>query len=344
MSDSTSNKRSNMRLRIGSASMILILLVLFLAGCATATAVPTEAPPVTGDNTGQTGGDQVDPSYFPEEPVAVIPQPNAGDPTITATYNTVIRGGPGNNYQVYGAFLGSAKATAVGKSEDGKWWAVSVPVAPNGMGWVSVDWALTENVQNLPVVPAPPVPPTVDIIPPGPDDPQATSLTEVFVRTGPSDQYPAYGIAKSGATARVLGKSTDGLWWVVRLNPDVVGAGNGWVLAAYTQAKNVDSVPQVQADPLKPVDIPPPAGGVPTATALDYINLRSGPGFNYPVLGVANPGATGEVSGKSQDGAWWQVKIPESSEIQGGFVWVSADWVITANTGSVPVVEAPPAP
>jgi hypothetical protein len=77
---------------------------------------------------------------------------------------------------------------------------------------------------------------------------------------------------------------------------------------------------------------------------LDFINIRSGPGTNYPVLGVAAPGATGEVTGKSQDAQWWQVKIPATSTTPGGLAWVSASWVSTQNTGSVPVVQAPAPP
>jgi hypothetical protein len=49
------------------------------------------------------------------------------------------------------------------------------------------------------------------------------------------------------------------------------------------------------------------------------------------------------VTGKSADGAWWQVKVPTSFYTP-GYAWVSADWVYTANTGSVPVVDAPPPP
>jgi hypothetical protein len=49
------------------------------------------------------------------------------------------------------------------------------------------------------------------------------------------------------------------------------------------------------------------------------------------------------VSGKSADGAWWQVVIaPEYSSSGAG--WVSADYVITENTDGVPVVDAPPPP
>ena len=39
------------------------------------------------------------------------------------------------------------------------------------------------------------------------------------------DNNPAYGIAPASITGWVIGKSEDGLWWVVRLNPANVGAG-----------------------------------------------------------------------------------------------------------------------
>jgi uncharacterized protein YraI len=324
-------------------SVLLTLFVLILASCAPAT-TPTQSPPAA-TAPDQSGAGQDDPSYYPDEPVAILPTPAAGSPTVTASYNTTIRSGPGTNYPVYGAFLGGTTAQAVGKSADGQWWAVSVPVAATGQGWVSAAWALVSNADNLPVLPAPPVPPTVAFTPPGPDDPQATALTEVYIRTGPGDQYPAYGVALKGSNGGVIGKSTDGQWWVVRINPEVVGAGHGWVLAAYTQAKNVDTVPQVQAPPpSNPVTVPPPPSGAAAATALDYVNLRSGPGLNYPVLGVAAPGATGEVSGKSQDAQWWQVKVPATGSSPEGVAWVSTSWVSTQNTESVPEVPAPAPP
>jgi hypothetical protein len=73
------------------------------------------------------------------------------------------------------------------------------------------------------------------------------------------------------------------------------------------------------------------------------VNVRTGPGTNYPVLGVAAPGASAEVSGVSADGAWWQVNI-STDFAAAGVGWVSASYVVTQNTESVPVVDAPPAP
>jgi len=69
------------------------------------------------------------------------------------------------------------------------------------------------------------------------------------------------------------------------------------------------------------------------------VNVRSGPSTSYPVLVVAPPGSTGEVTGKSSDGGWWQVKISTQYSAD-GLGWVSADWVVTQGTENVPVVEA----
>jgi uncharacterized protein YraI len=263
---------------------------------------------------------------------------------VTAAYNTAIFGGPGTNYVVYGAFLGSSTAVAVGISTDGYWFAISVPVAPGGTGWVSTTYVLPQDTAGLPTLPSPPVPPTVELVPPAEGDPQATTLTQVYVRTGPADTYPAYGIAQTGVTARVIGKSEDGQWLTVRVNPQAIGAGYAWAALAYLQASNIDAVPVVTApQPAPPVTTEPPPAGAATATAVDYVNLRSGPGTNYLIIGTVAPGATGEVTGKSEDGLWWQVKVPTSFYYE-GFAWVAGDWVYTANTDNVPVVAAPPPP
>jgi hypothetical protein len=142
----------------------------------------------------------------------------------------------------------------------------------------------------------------------------------------------------------VIGRSEDGQWWVVRLNPANVGAGYGWVMAQYTEAKNVEGIQVIETPPSPATEAPPPPPtGGPTATTIDFVNVRSGPGTNYAVLVVAPPGSSGEVSGQSADEQWWQVKIPTQYSPD-GLGWVSADWVTTQNTGSVPVVEAPAAP
>jgi uncharacterized protein YraI len=343
------------------AAIVALLVIAILTACGPAattvaptavpptavppTAVPpTAVPPTAVPPTAVPPTPAPDPAYYENEPVAVVPAGVPGQPMVEAAINTVIFGGPGTNYVVYGAFLGGATAVAVGMSTDGLWYAISVPVAPDGNGWVSATYVLPTNTSGLPVLASPPVPPTVEMVPPATGDPQTTTLAQTYVRTGPGNTYPAYGIAQTGKTARVIGKSEDGLWLVVRVNPQVIGAGYAWVETAYTQPSNIDAVPVVAApEQAPPAAVEPPPAGAPTATAFDYVYVRSGPGTNYLILGTAAPGATAEVSGKSEDGLWWQVKI-STAYISTGLGWVSADWVTTANTDSVPVVAAPPPP
>jgi len=349
--------------KVSLISIYVVVLALVLSACGgAATPAPTQdvaliqtqaAQTVVADMTqnapppatvAPTQAPAPGPTPDPNIPVAVVPTPAPGEPAAVANYNTTIYSGPGTNYVVYATLLGGRSVQVVGKSEDGLWWAISVPVAPDGTGWVDGGWVTVSNVDSVPALPTPPVPPTVEMVPPGPDDPQATALANVYVRTGPATNFPAYGIAPAGVTGRVIGKSEDGQWWVVRLNPENVGAGYGWVMAQYTSAQNVEGIQTIKTPQAAATYVPPaPPAGVPSATAVDFVNVRSGPGTNYPVLVVAPPGATGEVSGKSADGAWWQVKIATQYAAD-GFGWVSADWVYTQNTANVPVVEAPPAP
>ena len=83
-----------------------------------------------------------------------------------------------------------------------------------------------------------------------------------------------------------------------------------------------------------------PEAGTPTATALEPINVRTGPGKEYESLGVASIGEIAEIIGKSEDGKYWVVKL--STEISpDGRGWVLATYVKAENAENVPVIPAP---
>jgi len=348
----------NMIRKIPIILATIVALVMLLNACTTPTPTQAPAPTLAEPTTAPaaptappTAAPTVAPTAIPATvaptpagPVAVMPTPAAGTPSATAAINTWILAGPGTNYPVYGAMLGGAQAQVIGVSEDNKYWVVSVPVAPLGQGWVDAATVQTANTGGVPVVPTPPVPVPITPTNPGPNDPQVQVIQNVYVRSGPGDTYPAYGVAFAGTNGLVLGVSDDGKWWMVRISPEQVGAGYGWVSADWVTATNTSSVPVVKAPPSQtPVTLPPPATGAPTATATDYVNLRTGPGTNYPVLGVAAPGATSTILGKSQDGQWWVVTVPTTLTATGQ-AWVSASYVIVSNAANVPVIPAPPAP
>jgi uncharacterized protein YraI len=351
----------NIKTRISIFCTLLVVLSLALSACGAPppTAAPTQdvamvqtqsaqtvvadltqkAPPPATATAAPSG-----PTPNPSIPVAVVPTADPSGPSAVANYNTTIYSGPATDYVVYGAFLGSQTAVVVGKSEDSQWWAINIPVAPNGSGWVSAPSVTVKNADNVAVLPTPPLPETTEMVPPGPSDPSATTIANTYVRSGPAANYPAYGIAQAGVTALVIGKSEDGQWWAVRINPEKVGVGYGWVSAQYVQTANTASVQTIQnPDTYTVATPPPPASGAATGTATEYLNIRSGPGTNYPVLVVAPPGSTGEITGKSSDGAWWQVKIATQYSSTGSG-WASASYVVAQNASNVPVVAAPPAP
>ena len=88
------------------------------------------------------------------------------------------------------------------------------------------------------------------------------------------------------------------------------------------------------------VSPPDPDAGTPTATALEPINVRSGPGKEYDSYGVAPIGSTAEIIGKSEDGKYWVIKL--STEIAlDGQGWVIATYVKAENAENVPVFPAP---
>jgi heat shock protein HslJ len=91
------------------------------------------------------------------------------------------------------------------------------------------------------------------------------------------------------------------------------------------------------------VDLPAPESKTPTGTVTgaSVLNIRSGPGTNFPVIGAARQGDTGTIVGRSLDGRWWVVDAPS---LPGGVGWVSADFVAATNADDVPVIPSPPPP
>lgn len=91
------------------------------------------------------------------------------------------------------------------------------------------------------------------------------------------------------------------------------------------------------------VEVPPPASGAPYAVANTHVNVRSGPGTDYPVYGVASPGQSAEITGISQDFNWYAIKIPREVT-PSGQGWVSADHTTAYNIEQVPMLPPPPPP
>jgi uncharacterized protein YraI/heat shock protein HslJ len=173
--------------------------------------------------------------------------------------------------------------------------------------------------------------------------PTATATEPINVRSGPGAQYPSYGVVSIGTTGIVIGISEDGEWWVVKVSIEFAPDGRGWVKGEFVEVTNAENVPVIPTPPLGDVEFPPPETGTPTATALQPINVRSGPSTDYPSYGIAPTGSTAEVIGISEDGAWWVVKV-STDFAPDGQGWVTADFVEVTGGDDVPTIPAPPLP
>jgi heat shock protein HslJ len=95
--------------------------------------------------------------------------------------------------------------------------------------------------------------------------------------------------------------------------------------------------------PLPPVEIATPESQAPYGVVIAPagVNVRTGPGTAYPILGAADFGVEGAIIGRSADGAWWVTPVQGAPNGQG---WVSADFIQAFNAENVPIINAPPLP
>jgi uncharacterized protein YraI len=84
--------------------------------------------------------------------VTIVPTPAPGSPILTASANLNIRSGPGIEFDKIGLMLIGQSAEVVGVSRDGEWWAIKMPLAEGGRGWVTANFAQVGNAQDVPIL------------------------------------------------------------------------------------------------------------------------------------------------------------------------------------------------
>ena len=84
------------------------------------------------------------------------PLPTAPWARVTAPQGVNIHAGPGVDYPVIGFAHDGDEGEIAGRDADWRWWAVSLPSAPDGVGWVPADLVLAMNVGDVSVIEAPP--------------------------------------------------------------------------------------------------------------------------------------------------------------------------------------------
>ncbi len=176
--------------------------------------------------------------------------------------------------------------------------------------------------------------PTPTPLPPSPEGFITDDL--VNLRSGPDTGYAIVGQATLSQTVQILGRDSKGEWWqICCLNPQKESA---WVSAEFVQTTQ----PFTNVAASAPViEFPHTLTGV---VSGDQINLRSGPGTQYELLGEIDLGKTVELVGRSKDNNWWQIKYPAAED---NTAWIYTQYVLTNFDPAdaerrLPAIEAPP--
>ena len=180
---------------------------------------------------------------------------------------------------------------------------------------------------NIPAPPAviaeAPLTPTETILPAAslPTEVAVQPGVVINVRSGPSTEYRVIGSLGAGVFAPVLGKSLDDQWWHIRYYGKL-----GWVSAEYAQPVGA------------PEDVVAEAGAITVPEVSvgrgDLVNVRSGPGTGYDILGRLSGGQRAGIIGKSDNDEWWQIRYG------GQPAWVSARYVrAIGDVRTVPTVQ-----
>jgi N-acetylmuramoyl-L-alanine amidase len=135
-------------------------------------------------------------------------------------------------------------------------------------------------------------------------------ITGLNVRSGPGTTYAPIGQINPGTPFAVTGQQ--GSWYAI----DYYGQ-TGWVAGWLVTTDGAAATPAAPTTP--------PAGGASLQAKITGLNVRSGPGTTYDILGQINPGTSFAITG--QQGSWYAI------DYFGQTGWV-AGWLVT--TGGAP--------
>jgi uncharacterized protein YgiM (DUF1202 family) len=150
----------------------------------------------------------------------------------------------------------------------------------------------------------------------------------VNIRSAPTVRSRSLGQLRGGFSSEILGRSVDGNW----LQFQMPRSGRlAWVNKNVVQVKGYFQEMATAGDEAQVQALPNPDPPRIVIPAGNVVNVRSGPGVNFDILGRMRARQSAPIIGRSADGAWWQI------EFGGQPAWISARYVrATGNAGSVP--------
>lgn len=245
----------------------------------------------------------------PTDTGGALPLAQAG-PYVISSGAVNVRGGPGTGFWILGTLSLNEIVPILGISPDGAWWLVN---ARFGEGWVSQGSVTAFNAVGVPVND------------PGPIGTVTAGV--LHVRFGAGEGAASLGQISRGQQVYVLARNANTSWYQIRW-----GFGTGWVAARYLAVTGAPAAVVDDGSGGMQSDIPLTADTPYVIVMATFLNIRSGPGINYSVLGQAFGAETLPVVGRTADSQWYQV------ETRFGTGWVHTAYVVARNEfGGAPI-------
>ena len=255
-----------------------------------------------------------------------------GDSTTTETVQTGtvkvsnslnVRSGAGTNYSVLGSLSNGAKVEIVGTS--GSWYKIKYG---SGYGYVSKDYVTVSSSSNnsssnsgssnsgssnnTTTTPSTSTTGTIKV------------NNALNVRSGAGTSYSVIGSLKNGATVEIV--ETSGSWYKIKY-----GSGYGYVSKDYVTVSSSSNNSSSNSGSSNSgssnnTTTTPSTSTTGTIKVNDTLNVRSGAGTSYSVIGSLKNGATVEIVETS--GSWYKIKYGS------GYGYVSKDYVTVSSSNN----------
>ena len=243
-----------------------------------------------------------------------------GDSTTTETVQTGtvkvsnslnVRSGAGTNYSVLGSLSNGAKVEIVGTS--GSWYKIKYG---SGYGYVSKDYVTVSSSSNNSSSNSGSSnsgSSNNTITTPSTSTTGTIKVNDTLnVRSGAGTSYSVIGSLKNGATVEIV--ETSGSWYKIKY-----GSGYGYVSKDYVTVSSSNNNSSSNNTTTTP--------STSTTTGIikvnDALNVRSGAGTSYSVIGSLKNGATIEIV--ETVNSWYKIKF------NNGYGYVSKDYVVLQN-------------
>ncbi len=269
-------------------------------------------------------------------PLPQTSQPQSQTPlAITIPEIMNVRSGPGLTYDIVTTVPAGTQGTIVGTDPNDDWYQVEI-AGVTGRVWIYQDLTtLVGSLTGVKQYTALEITQLTTGTPSGDGTaPLAITIPELMnVRTGPGLTYNIVTTVPAGTQGYIYGIDPDNDWFHIELEGFDTRV---WVYRDLTTV--VGSLASVKLYTLQEIaqllGTPGADGSVPLAITVPItMNVRTGPGLLYDIVGIVPEGTQGRIFGIDPDNDWFQIELEGLDTL----VWVYQD--LTTVIGSLAGVK-----